>query len=252
MRIASVIFTVALLASGAVAQPASTAIHVGDGAIDGRRLQPYDNLWIIRVRFPDGHVEDRGLSSDHVRFQNVGSHRVMTRIEGTTIVRDGDPLPRDSASSTFNVFDPATMAPAYGESTSSDGQWRRQTFDGLHVTTVTHDAHGQETITQTTLAEPVYDYNGGMTGLILAALPLRLGYAATMPALGDNGAERDEIAVERRERIAAGRLGRVDAWVVRVGPPSDGTHYWISARAPYVIKVEIERLDHSVASWTML
>ncbi len=216
--------------------------------MDGRRLQEYDNIWKVIVRYDDGRVDERGLSSDHVRFRSLGGRRYLTRIEGTTlVVGKPDEMPRAQFSMTFNVFDPVNMTPLIGSETSDDGSTLRQ-FDGNKVVVSALSHSPKKTIE---LQEKVFDFNGGMTGLLLAALPLRVGYAATLPALGENGFETDSIRVVRSESVAAGRLGSRTAFVVEIGPEPSRSVYWISTSAPYVIKAEV-RAPNAVVTWEML
>ena len=49
-------------------------------------------------------------------------------------------------------------------------------FDGRRVVTRTRDPGAVEQATTVTTAEPAFDFHGGMTGLLLAALPLRIGF----------------------------------------------------------------------------
>lgn len=239
----------------ALAQPESLTIRPGDGVVDGRRITPYDNVWRVQLRYPDGRVVDRGLSTDHVSTHEASGRVYLTRIETTSMAADAAPgelLPRGGTSTTYNVFDPETMLPAYGESRGISGGTLRETFKPSGVDVVTLDAAGVETTTHQNLNNPVYDFDGGMTGLILAAMPLREDFSALIPSFGDHGTVLRPIAVERRARIDAGRLGMIDAWIVRVGAPEEGTLYWITSHAPYVIRCEITRADGSVAIWATM
>ena len=246
-------------AARALAQPASgppasaNLVQVGDGTMRGARIRPYDNVWRVVVRRNDGSVDERGLSSDHVRFREIGGRRYLTRMEGTTTISGpAGQLPTSRFSMTFNIFDPATMAPLRGESRGSDGSATVREFNGTQVVTrTTRSGDGAAERTEFALPQPAFDFNGGMTGLLLAALPLRAGYSVSIPGVGDTGGDVTPIRVLREETVAAGRLGRVRAWVVRIGDGPMPTLYWISARAPYVIKVMIAAPGGSV-SWEMI
>jgi hypothetical protein len=228
-------------------------VRVGDGTMRGARIRPYDNVWLVTVRRTDGSVDERGLASDHVRFREIGGRRYLTRVEGTTaIVGAADQPPTSRFSMTFNVFDPVTMAPLRGESQEPDGSSMAREFDGTHVVTRTTAAAGATAErTEVALSRPAFDFHGGMTGLLLAALPLRTGYAALIPGVGDTSEDATPIRVLREEMVPAGRLGRVRAWVVRIGEAPMPTLYWISRRAPYVIKVVVTAPGGSV-SWEMI
>ncbi len=244
-----------VLASIAGARSADTAapsIHVGDGTLDGRILTAYDNVWAVNVRYRNGRRDERGLSSDHVRFREIDGKRYLTRVEGTTSVV-GKPGAAASAefSMTFNVFDPFTLAPLLGTASSSDGEEERHEFTGRQVIMTSRTGASAEARATLELAEPVYDFHNGMTGLLLAALPLKLGYKAALPVLGEHGFDTAEIRVVREERVSAGHLGLRNTFVIEIGPAPARSVYWISKAAPYVIKAEV-RAAEAVASWDML
>jgi hypothetical protein len=238
---------------GAGSAAPANLVRVGDGTMRGSRIRPYDNVWLVVVRRSDGSVDQRGLASDHVRFREIGGRRYLTRVEGTTAITGaaGQP-PASGFSMTFNVFDPDTMAPLRGEARESDGSFMVREFDGAHVVTSNRPAAGAAAErTDIALSHPAFDFHGGMTGLLLAALPLRAGYAASIPGVGDASEDATPIRVVREELVQAGRLGRVRAWVVRIGDGPTPSLYWISHRAPYVIKVVVTAPGGSV-SWEML
>jgi hypothetical protein len=228
------------------------AIHVGDGSIDGGRIHPYDNAWVITVRRDDGTVQSRGMSSDHVQYVTVDGRRYLARVEDTTGL-SGSKLDQvaGGGSMTFNLFDPLTFEPAVGEAGSVGGASMRRSFAGRHVVTRERSASGVDKTSEADLPEPVLDFHGGMTGLILAALPLKVGYRATIPAMGDTGFEPAVIRVIGHAFRPIGLARRVETWVVEIGPSPSHSVYWISKTAPYVIKAEV-RGPHAVASWDIV
>ncbi len=143
------------------------------------------------------------------------------------------------------------MAPLYGEARSSDGDSMRRDFDGRSVVTRMRATGGAaEERSAVSTGEPVFDMHGGMTGLLLAALPLRTGYRARLPGIGEAELDYTEVRVVRQEAVEAGRLGKISAWVVEVGPSPARSVYWISKQAPYVIKAVVLG-PAGYASWDM-
>jgi hypothetical protein len=244
-------------AASARANPAPPAsdrvVRVGDGTLSGSHIVPYDNLWLVTVHRADGTAQDRGLSSDHVRFREIGGHRYLTRVEGTTaIVGPPGQAPTGNFSMTFNVFDPATMAPVSGEAYGSDGSSMLRQFNGTQVVTRTSAAAGAAPErTEFEMPHPAFDFHGGMTGLLLAGLPLSRGYSALIPGITDAGDDVTRIRVVGRETVGAGHRGRIRAWVVQIGDGPTPAIYWVSRRAPYIIKVTV-RSGGSLVSWVMI
>ena len=126
-----------------------------------------------------------------------------------------------------------------GGACPSNGKLIKRSFAGKHIQTRLTNAPGaNEKVTESDLPTPVFDFNGGMYGLLLAAQPLQVGYSAIMPAVGEFSDDyvRIPFKVIRREAINAGFKGRTNAWVVQVGGDSPMT-FWISDRPPYILRL---------------
>ena len=50
--------------------------------MNGSVIQPYDNVWLVTMHYPDGRIVERGLSTDHVRFVTQSGKRYLSRVEG--------------------------------------------------------------------------------------------------------------------------------------------------------------------------
>jgi hypothetical protein len=249
--------TAALVLAGATAHSISAAqapadlVRVGDAAMNGAPLQPYDNLWRVTVRRNDGSSEDLGLSSDHVRIRTIDGKPFLTRVEGSTNVDSKSRPLSSSFDMTFNVFDRQTMAPIHSEEYASDGSYMIRDFSGRHVVTVAAgERQAPPRRTEMDADQPMYDFHGGMTGLLLAALPLRVGYTATLPGMGDTASDLNLIRVVGRERIDAGRRGKFDCWAVEIGAAPSRSTYWISKQPPYVIRAAVKS-PRGTAYWIM-
>lgn len=228
-------------------------IHVGDPAMNGNALRPYDNVWVVTMHYSDGRVADRGLSTDQVRTIEIGGKAYLSRIETEDgIIHPPGQQPAGNSSLTFNIFDPATMAPLYGEARSTDGDVMSRYFSGRRVTTHMRTGPGAaETTTEVDTIEAAFDALGGMTGLLLAALPLATGFDAQLPGIGDTHLDFTPIRVVGEETIAAGHLGSRKTWKVEIGPRPAHSVYWISKQAPYVIKAIVNG-PKGYASWDMV
>ena len=225
-----------MIIAGDVTQAATLperVIAVGDGTISGARLKPYSNAWMFSF-VKDGQRKDQGIWSDVLRYRTVDGKRLLERVQGMT-------YPNGLSSVTINRFDPTTLAPAYSEQHTPDGKLVKRTFSGSHVELHLTKAPGDaEEVTRTDLPAPVYDFNGGMYGTLIAAQPLRVGYSGRIPAVGefDNNFVSIPFHVVRREAIRAGFKGLVNAWVVDVGGDSP-MRFWISEDAPYILRLSL-------------
>ena len=236
---------IALVASAAGAAPAPSpprAIHVGDGTADGSRLRPYDNAWLLSVTLPDGRIRPQGIWSDHMEAGELNGRHILRRIQGMTYVNG-------VSQSTVNVFDSATCAPITTEGRGRDGKVFRRTFDGSHIVT---ERPSQDITPASTAAltapEPVFDFYGGMYGLLLSCFPLDVGYSGTFTAVDEfrDVATPVSFSVVRRERVRAGARGEVDTLVAVVDTPGQYTEtFWLARQAPYIIRLVITVPDHS-------
>lgn len=238
-----------LLACAALARE-PISVHVGDGTLDGSFLQPYNNAWFYSVRIGDGPVIPQGIWSDHMQWTNVDGKRLMLRVQGTTFVKG-------VSNTILNVFDPRTLAPVSSETHNIDGTIFRRTFRGAHVTSSRlTNAVDAKTPLAADLPQPVYDFNGGMYGILMAALPLEPGVKGTLPAIADD----DPLLVEqpfevlRQEEVEAGARGKVIAWVVDSTLPGKyRMRFWVTKAVPYIIRLVMTDEEHGrVLTWEML
>jgi len=85
------------------------------------------------------------------------------------------------------------------------------------------------------MKEPIFDYNGGMYGILLAALPLKEGFKAKFPSLSEDHDEIDWIGVVmgKQELVEAGPGKQVMAWPIDTeGNYANKSHsiFWITKR----------------------
>jgi hypothetical protein len=236
------------LASAAV--QSATTVHVGDGTLDGSFLVPYNNAWFYSVRFSDGRELPEGIWSDHLQWTTVNGRRVMLRVQGVTFISGASNV-------IMNVFSPETLAPISSETHNVDGSVFKRTFDGAHITSVSlAGSKDTKPPAVSVLPHPVYDFNGGMYGILMASLPLREGLRGTLPAIadGDDKLTSEPFEVLRQEDVEAGARGKVKAWVVESARPGDYTmKFWVTKTAPYIIKLVMTDTTHGrVLTWDML
>jgi hypothetical protein len=96
------------------------------------------------------------------------------------------------------------------------------------------DALAQDSIDQTL---SVGVFNSSDVSLVVASLPLAVGYRALLPTYEyeSGGLKMDSLSVLRTERIAVG--GRsLDAWVVRVSSQGSWALLWVDRRSRVVLR----------------
>ena len=242
-----------LLVVVAAAPPGSdlkATVHVGDGTLDGSFLKPYNNAWFYSVKTADGQVRPQGIWSDHMQWTTANGKQALLRVQGTTFVNG-------LSNTIINTFDPKTLAPITSEAHGIDGSIFKRTFDGAHVTSVTL-ANAKDTATPVAseLPQAVYDFNGGLYGILLAALPLKAGLTGSIPAVADR---EDKLTVEpfhvlREEHVSAGAHGTVKAWVVENAKSDQYVMtFWLTKTAPYIVRLVMDdKVNKRVLTWDMI
>lgn len=238
IALAMAVFPTALWAQSAVSAPPE-AIKVGDAMIDGSILKPYKNAWKIIYAFPGKEPFLVGTWTDELTAVEINGRHLLKRSQMADYAK------YNIVSTYANVFDPKTMAPVSQDFTRSDtGEWAHRDFDSTRVRYrrgISADAAKTQT-GQIELKEHVFDYNGGMYGVLLAALPLKEGYRATLSTLSEDRDELDHVTVTvgKQELVEAGPGRQVMAWRVDTEANYDNkSHsiFWVTKEPPYVIKL---------------
>jgi hypothetical protein len=212
-------------------------IKPGDFIINGSFLKPYKNVWKIVYAFPGKEPFLVGTWSDELSEIEVNGRHLLKRRQVANYAK------YNIITENINVFDPTTMVPVSMEFKRSDtGEWVHRDFDGSTVK-FRRGKSSDETKVETgqlKLSEPVFDYHGGMYGLLLATFPLKEGFTATIPTLSE---DRDEFewttfTIGKQESVDAVPGKQVMAWPVEIDEADhDHSIFWISKEAPYVIKL---------------
>lgn len=223
-------------------KPTASAIQVSDGIADCRKLHPYENAWLWTVATADGKVRTEGIWSDHLDNIEVEGRHLLRRVQGMSYV---------NARSYVGVtqFDARTCAPAMSEQHPVDGSINRHTVDGTHVVTQRTAKDGTITTAEVELPSSAFDFFNGQDGLLLAALPLTVGYSGTIAAINEMGdGDGPKVApfkVVREELVSAGMRGAVHSFVVVSELPGEYTStYWISEKPPYFIRLLVTYPDN--------
>ena len=215
------------------------SIAVGDPSVDGSFLKPYKNAWKVVYAFPGKEPLLVGTWSDELAPVDVGGAHLLKRTQMADYAK------YHVVTTYTNVFNPKTMAPVSMDFKRSDtGEWAHRDFEKMLVKSRRTDS-GDETKIKTgqiALKEPVFDYNGGMYGVLLAALPLKEGLTVSLPTLSEDRDESDRvvITVGKQELVDAGPGKQVLAWRVDTeGNYANKGHsiFWITKDPPYVIKL---------------
>lgn len=228
--------------ASSTATPEFTKLKVGDANVTGSHLKPYTNRWTFTQQKPGGAAEPAGTWSDSMEAIDFQGRRALKR---TQIAK----YDKKRIQLTFvSIFDPATMEPfSFDYSRSDNGNIRHVEFKHSIATYQHTDSTGATPEESTVkLGQPVFDFYGGMYGILVSALPLKDGYTAEIPSFDTNKMAIDwvPVRVKGRETVDAGPGKKVETWVVETPTKFYGkSTWWVTKEAPYVIKAQLEVLD---------
>jgi len=218
---------------------ASSRVEVGDVGITGSHLRPYTNLWRLTQQKPGKPSEEVGTWSDSLESTVYNGQPAMKRTQIANYEKKGIKL-------TFvSVFDPKTMKPfSFDYSRSDNGNVRHVEFGSETVTYRHTDSTGAKPEeAKVKLDRKVFDFYGGMYGLLISSLPLANGYTAEIPTLDTNKMAIDwvPVRVKGRETVDAGPGKKARTWVVETATKLYGRMtWWVTKEPPYVIKAVLE------------
>jgi hypothetical protein len=217
----------------------SPRVEVGDARLTGSQLKPCTNLWKLTQQKPGGNAENVGTWSDSLENTNYKGQPAMKRTQVAKYPKKGIQL-------TFvSVFDPKRMEPlSFDYSRSDNGNVRHVEFEHENVTYRHIDSTGAKPEeARVKLDRNVFDFYGGMYGLLISTLPLADGYTTEIPAFDTNKMAVDwvPVRVKGRETVPAGNGKKTETWVVETPTKLYGRMtWWLTKEPPYVIKAVLE------------
>jgi hypothetical protein len=218
---------------------AASLANVGERGASGSALQPYTNLWTWSVTDARG-VHPQGTWSDRLDIEIAAGRRVGRRTQEQRLAGGRSVL-------TVNNFDLETMLPLDRSWSAFDGRTTHVRFSDSEVEQRRVVKAGTpEQVNVLRLRAPVFDFNGGMFGLLLRAFPLREGYAATLQTVSEDCDKIEEVrfAVRERAQVPGHGGAQVQAWRVEADTPEFGVMtFWLSDEAPYIIRLSFRTND---------
>jgi hypothetical protein len=261
MRRGGVIISLAyliLVASVSFAQArggGAIRLKVGDAAIDGSVIKPYKNLFIQSTLMPDGAVREENIFwTDEVYLTNLQGRPLLKRVMMTFRLEDNAILSSGEA-----LFDPQTLAPVSStETLSFDDYWHMNFLqDGLSGSGVKASPSPGRTLKfiRWKFREPAFDTYNSTFGLLFAALPLKEGFAATLPVVSDDKSAFELLTMHvlGQEIVQVGGGKKFKAFVVEDNAKTGKTVYWLMKEPPFVVKIRKEKIvkgQKLVFTWT--
>jgi len=229
-----------LMSASAPPEAAPLRVVMGDGAIDARRLQPYDNAFVATQLRGDGRAFVAGIWTDQLRLRTINGRQAWVRTQTLGYFDHRFQLH-------INTFDPVTFAPISDWQHNVGGDTEDWRIDGLAVEgrLKGSEPDAKEETRRFTQTAPAYDFNCCMRSLIPAAIRLRVGEVIVIPAIPMAPDDPSEVRyrVVRRDRITfTDSRPAIEASLVETdipGLPGGMLRFWIADRPPFMVRMTL-------------
>ncbi len=239
-----------------LARPDSVEIEPGDPLLRSADAKPYTARWRQWVTMPDGS-RHAGINTIHDKVIVRPSGADVSDLVGPeVIVRDL--LWVDTSNNTYrrvDVFDRGSLAPIRMDIRQSPHSVTHVEFDGTAVESLQVDDPTRPGSRSTANLDRLA-FNWSSDGFLLGALSLDGLEELSLPT-ADNltdapGVERKVFTVVGRETIETIPFGSHDTLVVKeTKAGSYWGQYWVSDRAPYIVRVQFTEPGGTVTTWEL-
>ena len=158
--------------------PATETILPGDARVDGSFIHAATNAWKMTGTSPGGRRTDGGVWKDRIEIIERDGVTVIRRIQ-----LDSGP---EGTTTFVSETDQKKLTPILAEVTTPGGFHRVMKFESGHVHSVVTapTTQGEAATTREkdiAISQPVFDFDGGTFGLLIAGFPLRENFSAKFP-----------------------------------------------------------------------
>jgi len=220
---------ISLTAAAALAQsPSQETILPGDARVDGSIIRAVTNAWKMTGTSPGGHNTDGGVWKDKIEIVERDGQKIIRRTQ-----LDSGP---EGTTTFITEADQKKLTPISAEVTTPAGLHRTWKFESDHVHSILNSKE-----TDIPFSQPVFDFNGGMFGLLIVGFPLSENFSAKFPVFDPrSGVAWARYTVIGRERVPAGKGRTIDAWTVEVQDPVRVARmiFSLTKEPPYIIRLQ--------------
>lgn len=224
------------------AQKDTIVILPGSELVDGTIIKPYTNKWKLHIETAEGEIVPQGVWTDYGQIIELEKKKYFHRVQD---LYDAEMNLLDTW---INLVELETLIPVRFSTINPQGGFSNYEFERNNIkgkTNLRLEEQGIETI-NASLKKDVFDWK--MYGMLLVGLPLKSGLIAKLPFYDSNANVLDWliIHVKEQELITTLNNEKVKTWKIET---NQRLVFWISEKAPYVIKLELTLQNNSTLVW---
>ena len=232
-------------------------LYAGSPEITGTSMQPYINKWKVTLTTPKGDKRFFQIWTDYSQKMELNGKTYIHRIQDIYNAKGN--LLRTQ----MNFVDEKTLLPVRGSLTFKNGTYYYFEFVGKHVTgnyRILNNPQKEKADSSvfdwssdlkfdTTFNRAVYDWT--LYGILLAGLPLKVGFHAVIPIYEYPNPTDGwlKVDVNKKEMINAGNRGKVSAFKVET---NQNMIFYIMKEPPYVLKLIYTTPKGVILTWDMM
>ena len=210
--------------------------QVGDPAVEAAIFQPYKHTFRIdQFSAAGASLPNWGKATDEMVKVEENGRTLFKRTQVTY-------LPKKTVTEIV-VFDAQDLTPVWTEETDTTGVYQHYDFTGPAVTIErsSEPPGGERKRSEVKLDRRVYDFNGGLYGLLLAALPSSLpaGTVVRLPVFDEEppeGAEWQAFKVLGKETLEIGGK-KVETAAVETQLGTFRVVFNLAKQPPYTVRI---------------
>ncbi len=226
----------------AAAQQDTIVLRPGNKLVNGTVIKTYTNKWKVTLFNTKNETTPNGIWTDYGQLITLEGktyfHRVQDLYDPNMNLKD----------TWINMVEHKTLIPVSFSRINPKGGFSYYQFEGniIKGSTNLNTKEGKIKEINENVKEKVFDWN--LYGILLAGLPLKKGFIAKLPFYNAqaNALQWLVIHVKAPEVMALPGNKKIKAWKIET---NQNLIFWISNKAPYVIKLELDLKNNGKLVW---
>lgn len=226
-------------------QTGTQKILPGNKEVNGKHLKPYTNKWKVTLITPKGDKRFFQVWTDYLQKIELNGKTYIHRIQDIYDTKE------NLLKTQMNFVNEENLVPVRASIVGTDGSYNFFEFSDSHVMGNYTSQVDKEKVLKfdKTFNCGVLDWS--LYGILLAGLPLKVGFHATLPIYEFPNPEDGWLTVDVNEMEQVKTIGGETISTFKVETNQDMV-FSISKNAPYVIKLVYKTPKGATLIWDMM